>query len=142
MSTGEPRLDRGSPALLPAGGIGRYCPEIDVPAVDVQGLLRRPGISHAEGMRDNTGARFEFAKQRGPQLLVESRKQVERNDSGFTDIGFEEIRKQELHLVAYVGLLKVVVSFLDALGIDIDSNATRPVFLRGRDRYAAVSGTE
>jgi hypothetical protein len=93
-------------------------------------------------MRDDAAARFHLVEDARPQLQVDGRQQVHRQDRSVADLGVEQVLHAELDLVLDARLLGVLVRFLDAGRVDIDAEAAGAVDLRGRDDVAPVAATK
>src|SRR5262249_53411134 len=116
-------------------------PEVDRPSLHAQRLLRLP-VAHVERVRDDARARLELLEQLRLQLLIERRKQIQRDDSGLADVGREEILVEEFDFVGDAGGTSTGVGLSHAVGIDIDTNPARTVYLRCGDRNAAITRAE
>ena len=77
----------------------RHDPLVDLALVIVAGVAKDflgLGARHVEGVRDDTGAGLELG-QLGHQFYIQARQQVERDDGGFAEVEFENVRVLDRH---------------------------------------------
>jgi hypothetical protein len=98
-------------------------------------------VFHREIMGDDARSRLEVEQLRA-QFHVDPRQQVHGDDRRFAEIGFEEIALIKRNLVQHTGRFGVFVCLADTLGIEVDAEAARAMFLCGRNDDAPVAGTE
>ena len=127
-----------------AVGARRHHPEVDrvlLRHAHFQRLERGP-VTHAEVVRDHTGARLQIAKELGSQPKVHLGQQKECDDGGLADFGLEQILLEELHLFGDTGLDGILARLPDSRRVDVDADAADAEPLGGGDDDAAVAGAE
>ena len=76
------------------------------------------------------------------QIAVDAGREVERHDGRRRDVGGEQISLYEGDLVVQVHFPNDLARRADELGIELDADAARAVFLRREHDVATVSGAE
>ena len=86
---------------------------------------------------------LQVLEQLGTQFAIDLGQEVEGDERGIAEVGFEEIAEDEFGFVGDAGRLGVLVGLLDALGVDVIPRAARrSEFLNGHDDDASVAAPE
>ena len=98
--------------------------------------------SAQRGLSDDARARLELRPQLRPQLEIQGRQQVKRNDARVPKIKFEQIPLDDANSLTDARTLDVRLRFLDPLRVDVDADAAGAEPPRGRNDHSAVTAAE
>ena len=92
-------------------------------------------------MRHHTGAWLHL-QDLGPQLQIKFGQQIHRDDIGRAEIFFENIARDDAHLVLHTSLSDLAASELSHVGVEFNAHGIGLEFLCGRNRDDAVTRTQ
>ncbi len=98
-------------------------------------------VVHRKVVRHDASARLEL-QYLWPQVEIHARQQIHRDHCRVREIRLEQIALEERYSIRNAGLRRVFHAFLDAHGIQIDTETARPVFFRSGDNDTSVAGPE